>query len=144
MSALECPFCGFRWWPRKENPRACPNCKRYFWKQQPKAVDLPKDEKLLEQRGIKHLGPDSYVFCVVCGERATYNVRGVNVCEKHVGEALKLSTSTELLEKTARNAVNLAQNLQEAIAMAISDLKGAVPDNVVIEKVTELWQLERL
>ena len=27
----ECSQCGFKWYPRVEKPKQCPNCKRYDW-----------------------------------------------------------------------------------------------------------------
>ena len=27
---MKCPVCGYKWKQRKENPKQCPYCKRYF------------------------------------------------------------------------------------------------------------------
>lgn len=31
MYQLECKRCGFKWMPRVEKPRRCPECQSYAW-----------------------------------------------------------------------------------------------------------------
>jgi len=38
MKKEKCMKCGYEWVPRTENPKACPNCKRYN-------IDKPKSRK---------------------------------------------------------------------------------------------------
>lgn len=38
MKELECLRCGYKWIPRKENPKECGLCKRHDW-------NVPKKDK---------------------------------------------------------------------------------------------------
>jgi len=30
MRTKTCPYCGYKWTPRKHNPKCCPRCRRYL------------------------------------------------------------------------------------------------------------------
>lgn len=34
LKELECQKCDYRWTPRKENPKCCPNCMSRSWKKE--------------------------------------------------------------------------------------------------------------
>ena len=34
VTKIKCKLCGHRWLARVEDPRSCPNCKRYDWNKQ--------------------------------------------------------------------------------------------------------------
>jgi len=42
MEKLECKKCGWRWIPRKNFPKSCPQCKRYDWFDDSKKVKKRK------------------------------------------------------------------------------------------------------
>lgn len=44
MNECECKFCGYTWSARTENPKACPNCKRYRWNEDIKKREPKKED----------------------------------------------------------------------------------------------------
>ena len=40
ITAYQCPYCGYVWFPRVPDPVSCPKCKQYFRKTKPYLVDL--------------------------------------------------------------------------------------------------------
>ena len=95
----KCCFCGFVWQPRVVNPRACPNCRRYY--NYPKGIipivipgELPKQKQVL--KGRKIYSTNELFPCDICGE---FKTKLVQIGEtKYCGNCLKrLLTKEEIL-----------------------------------------------
>lgn len=39
----KCKLCGYEWKGREDNPKACPKCKRYDWKEGNKKDEVKQD-----------------------------------------------------------------------------------------------------
>lgn len=49
---LKCCFCGFEWKPKVSNPRACPNCKRYFTKAKPIELTAVFEQTIVPEQKV--------------------------------------------------------------------------------------------
>jgi len=146
---LQCPYCGFQWRPKIRKPKACPGCKRYFWKKTPIEVELPEVVRESPLKEVIPLSSESYVKCELCENKAEFYYRGTNICRQHLTEILvkKIPKEKKLPEVEVDGiilqTVRSAESLREALQLSLQQLIGQVPEDVISERVERFWRLER-
>jgi len=73
MTKIKCPKCGYEWFPRTENPKACPNCKQYIRGDRPKSTKREKENEMTYDNLYNIFCEKRRYFCSTCDICITCN-----------------------------------------------------------------------